>query len=137
MKSGVRPQAFSKGSTKIRTREDLTGIVARERAAGSREIARPQGDDPGGPDEALFKDPRSKPLGPLARTRGHYKGLYLHDHNVLLSYSVGDCDVLEIPGYQRIGETPVFTAPVPAIFCALSQCSCTFPFSIRRTSKEL
>ena len=36
-----------------------------------------------------------------------------------------------------LGDTPVFTAPEPAIFCALSQCSWTLPFWMRRTSKLL
>jgi hypothetical protein len=63
----------------------------------------------GGVDESQFKDPRAKPFGPLDRARGHYKGLYLHDQNVVLSYSVGGCDVLEMPGYSKIGQTPVFT----------------------------
>src|SRR5688572_7814764 len=57
-----------------------------------------------------FRDPRSVPSGPLPGVR--YKGLYRHGRQVVLNYSVGDVDILELPGWKdgltrtfRIGPT--------------------------------
>ncbi len=50
-----------------------------------------------------FQDPRPVPSGPLPGAR--YKGLYRHGRQVVLSYRVGDVDILELPG--SIGE--IFT----------------------------
>lgn len=55
-----------------------------------------------GPD-GTFKDPRRStidplpPPGPLPRDFAHYKGLYRHGDKVILSYSVGSANVLEMP----------------------------------------
>jgi hypothetical protein len=54
-----------------------------------------------------FTDPRPQPLGPLPRDRAGYKGLYLHGNDVVLSYRVGNTDVLELPAYDR--EAGAFT----------------------------
>src|SRR5947199_246371 len=35
---------------------------------------------------------------PLPRDWAHYRGLYVNGDNVVLSYTVGDCSVLELPG---------------------------------------
>ena len=56
-------------------------------------------------DDGSFADPRSLPYGPLPRKWAHYKGLYLHDQQVILSYSVGETDVLETPSLESQGET--------------------------------
>jgi len=47
-----------------------------------------------------FTDPRPGALGPLPVERGRYRGLYLHGNQVVLSYQVAGCDVLELPGYE-------------------------------------
>jgi hypothetical protein len=57
--------------------------------------ARPGSDD--------MADPRAGGWGPLPREWAKYKGLYRHGDQVVLSYSVGDCDVLEVPG---VASTP-------------------------------
>lgn len=44
-----------------------------------------------------WDDPREGKEGPLPRDWVHYKGLYLHGDKVVLSYTVGDMDVLEMP----------------------------------------
>lgn len=43
-------------------------------------------------------DPRTGPDGPLPAKVAKYKGLYRHGEQVVLSYRVADCDVLELPG---------------------------------------
>jgi glucose/arabinose dehydrogenase len=48
-----------------------------------------------------FTDPRPRPFGPLPTSVGRYKGLYVHGGNVVFSYSVGDCDVLDRVEFRR------------------------------------
>ena len=56
-----------------------------------------------------FADPRGQPYGPLPETAGRYRGLFLHGTNVVLSYSVGECEILELPGFIRLGTEAFFT----------------------------
>ncbi len=56
-----------------------------------------------------FADPRPQPYGPLPETAARYRGLFLHGTNVVLSSAVGDCDILESPGFFRIGTEAFFT----------------------------
>ena len=59
---------------------------------------------PGWAKDGKWDDPRVGKEGPLPRDRVHYKGLYLHGDKVVLSYAVGDRDVLEMPeGSKRMG----------------------------------
>ena len=52
---------------------------------------------PGWAHEESFEDPRELPFGPLSHAHSRYQGLYLHDTRVILSYTVGKTDVLEMP----------------------------------------
>ncbi len=52
---------------------------------------------PGWGKDGKWDDPREGKEGPLPRDWAHYKGLYLHGDKVVLSYTVGDMDVLEMP----------------------------------------
>ncbi len=45
-----------------------------------------------------FADPRPRPFGPLPKSVAHYKGLYRHGRKVVFRYTVGDVDVLDMPG---------------------------------------
>jgi glucose/arabinose dehydrogenase len=56
-----------------------------------------------------FADPRSLPYGPLPRNSARYQGLYLHQDKVLLSYTVGECAVLELPGFKMFRSHPAFS----------------------------
>ena len=61
-----------------------------------------------------FDDPRlrgrdGRPYGPLPRSWAHYRGLYRHGDKVILAYTVGQTDVLEMPGVEMRGPSPVFT----------------------------
>ena len=53
---------------------------------------------PGWSTSGEFADPRPAICGPLPVQMAHYKGLYRHGEQVVLSYSVGSTDVLELPG---------------------------------------
>ena len=52
---------------------------------------------PGWAKDGKWDDPRVGKEGPLPRDWAHYKGLYVHGDKVVLSYTVGDMDVLEMP----------------------------------------
>ena len=47
--------------------------------------------------------------GPMDHAVGHWKGLYLHGNDVVLSYTVGDTKVLELPGAEGAGTDRAFT----------------------------
>jgi hypothetical protein len=64
--------------------------------------------NPPAPEEGL-KDPRPRPFGPLPKDWGRYTGLYIDGNQIVLAYTVGTTQVLEMPGVQRIGDTEVFT----------------------------
>ncbi|HVX13791.1 MAG TPA: DUF6797 domain-containing protein [Pirellulales bacterium] len=55
------------------------------------------------PRDGRFDDERlrgrdDKPYGPLPRSWGRFRGLYRYEDRVILSYSVGDTPILEMPG---------------------------------------
>ena len=64
---------------------------------------------PGWSKEDRFTDPRPNHQGPLPKDWAHYRGLYVHGDDVVLSYTVGDSDVLEMPGVERGEDGTVFT----------------------------
>jgi hypothetical protein len=59
-------------------------------------------------------DPRPDHLGPLPADVAKYRGLYIHGSRVVLSYTVGTCEVLDLPGEEsgaitrtlRLGPSP-------------------------------
>lgn len=56
-----------------------------------------------------FSDPRPRPYGPLPRGQARWRGLYLNGTEVVLSFTVGDTAVLELPGMERIGSGSALT----------------------------
>ncbi len=61
-----------------------------------------------------FSDPRKLPtgpgaaqipFGPIPKEWAKYKGLYLHGDHVVLAYTVGTATVLEMPDFEKTGET--------------------------------
>jgi hypothetical protein len=65
-----------------------------------------------------FKDPRELPtgpgaakvpFGPLPSEWAKYKGLFINGDNVVLHYTVGTAEVLELPGSEKQGEQTVLT----------------------------
>ncbi len=67
------------------------------------------------PETGSFEEQRlvgrdGKRYGPLPKKWGEYKGLYHHGNNVILSYRIGDANILEMPSiYQTKDEQPVYT----------------------------
>ena len=55
---------------------------------------------PGWSTSEIKEDPRPKHQGHLEASAGAYRGLYLHENKVVLSYSVAGTPVLELPGYD-------------------------------------
>ena len=84
------------------------------RVAGLVEFANPTGPGWADPATGTFDDPRlrgrdGRPYGPLPRSWAHYRGLYRHGDRVILAYTVGQTDVLEMPGVEMGGPTPAFS----------------------------
>lgn len=53
-------------------------------------------------------DPRALSQGPLPKKWAHYSGLYVYDDRVVLSYTVGETPVLELPGFVNASGQPIF-----------------------------
>ncbi len=56
-----------------------------------------------------FKDPRAGGRGPLPADWARYRGLYLNGDKTILSYTVGACSVLEMPGFLEAASATAFT----------------------------
>ena len=63
---------------------------------------------PGWANAGNFQDPREHPYGPIPKNWAHWKGLYLHETKVVLSYTVGTMSVLEMPALDRHGDVTAF-----------------------------
>ncbi len=66
------------------------------------------------PATGTFDDPRftardGRQFGPLPRSWADYKGLYYYEDKVIISYSVGNANVLEMMGVEQSGEQTIFT----------------------------
>lgn len=64
---------------------------------------------PGWSLDGKFGDPRPWGYGPIPPGLGVYKGLYLQEGNVVLSYSIGSSEILESPGFETSLDRPLFT----------------------------
>ena len=64
---------------------------------------------PGWARNGSFDDPRTNGIGPLPRDWAKYLGMYRHGSNVVFHYTVGDADVLDMPGLLVVSGKPVFT----------------------------
>jgi hypothetical protein len=67
---------------------------------------------PGWANDGSFNDPRPHGIGPLPKEWAHYKGLYRHGKQVVLSYSVGDVEVLESTTSLRSNDQVMFVRAV-------------------------
>ena len=84
------------------------------RIVGQATFANPTGPGWAEPRTKRFDDPRlrgrdDRPYGPLPREWAHYEGLYRHGDRTIISYTVGETPVLEMPGLARSEPSPVFT----------------------------
>jgi glucose/arabinose dehydrogenase len=67
---------------------------------------------PGWAKGGSFADSRSQNIGPLPKDWAHYKGLYRHGKQVVISYSVGNVNVLETPRSFMSGLQVLFTRTI-------------------------
>lgn len=75
------------------------------RVVGQVHFANPTGPGWANPATGRFDDPRlrgrdGRPYGPLPREWAHYKGLYHFGNQVILAYTVGQAEILEMPSYE-------------------------------------
>ncbi len=87
---------------------------AHPHVAGQVHWTTPAGPGWGRPHGQSFDDPRlqgldGKHYGPLPRDWVHYRGQYRFGNKVILDYTVGSTEVLEMPGLMATRPTPVFT----------------------------
>lgn len=66
------------------------------------------------PKTGSFEDQRftardGRKFGPLPKEWANYKGLYHHGNNIIISYSVGNSEILEQLGMEKSGNQTVFT----------------------------
>ena len=67
---------------------------------------------PGWANQGSFKDPREFIYGPLPRDWAHWKGLFLHGQKVVLAYTVGQTEVLEMPGLEKGAGLTAFSRTI-------------------------
>ncbi len=80
---------------------------------GDTAFANPVGPGWANPETGSWEDPRllgrdGKPYGPLPREWAHYRGLYQNGSRAVVSYTVGETEVLDSPGVLYSRNTPVF-----------------------------
>lgn len=81
---------------------------------GNKAFINPVGPGWADPATGSFVDPRfhgtdGKPYGPLPREWAHLKGVYYHTNKVLIAYTVGETEVLEMPGMEAMEGETIFT----------------------------
>ena len=64
---------------------------------------------PGWAKDGNLEDGRTNKQGRLPTEWAKYRGLYLNGWNVVLKYTVGGADVLEMPGVETAGEAKIVT----------------------------
>ncbi len=87
------------------------------RIVGKVELSNPNEPGWANPEDGNFEDMRVKgrdglSYGPLPRSWIHYRGLYQHGDRMILSYTVGQAEILEAPGLEHDSaqqDRPVFT----------------------------
>ncbi len=82
------------------------------RITGRVRFANPVGPGWANPKTGRFDDPRmkgtdGKPYGPLPREWARYRGMYHFGNQVILSYTVGEAKILEMPAYELAAGTNV------------------------------
>ncbi|MBI4585370.1 MAG: c-type cytochrome [Planctomycetes bacterium] len=83
------------------------------RLAGRIHFTNPMGPGWADPATGSFEDARRRgrdgqPYGPLPRAWGRYRGIYHYGDRVIVSYTVGEAEVLELPGLLSGPPEPVF-----------------------------
>ncbi len=99
---------------------DWNGILLNDkhetypRTIGELHFETPVGPAWANPATGSFEDPRFKArdgrrFGPLPKKWADYKGIYNYEDNIIISYTVGNANILERLGMEKLGEQTVFT----------------------------
>lgn len=99
---------------------DWNGILLNDkhetypRTIGKLHFETPVGPGWANPKTGSFEDPRfrardGRAFGPLPKSWADYKGLYHHNDEIVISYSVGNADILEKLGMESHGKDTIFT----------------------------
>ncbi|XOV92413.1 MAG: DUF6797 domain-containing protein [Bacteroidota bacterium] len=99
---------------------DWNGILLNDkhetypRTIGRLHFETPVGPAWANPATGSFEDPRftakdGRQFGPLPKSWANYKGLYYNEDKVVISYTVGDASILELPGMEQLDGQTVFT----------------------------
>ncbi len=83
------------------------------RLTGDLHFANPTGPGWANPEDGSFEDVRlvgrdKRIYGPLPRKWAQYKGMYYHGNDTLIEYTVGETNVLELPGLEVTEQGPVY-----------------------------
>ncbi len=84
------------------------------RTIGELHFETPVGPGWANPATGTFEDPRfrardGRPFGPLPKEWADFKGIYHYEDHIILSYSVGEAEVLEELGMEEVEGTTIFT----------------------------
>lgn len=84
------------------------------RTIGKLHFETPVGPGWANPETGSFEDPRfrardGRAFGPLPKSWANYKGLYHHNDEIVISYSVGTAQILEKLGMESHGNDTIFT----------------------------
>src|SRR5262249_23040978 len=99
--------AWSGGFLNI-SRTNLNGYKGDDLAYLRKPVIFQNGPTPGWSQAGDFKDRRPIAFGALPKDVAHYQGLYLHGWKTILSYTVGDSHLLELPSMLVKDKTEVF-----------------------------
>ena len=99
---------------------DWNGILLNDkhetypRTIGKLHFETPVGPGWANPMTGSFKDPRfrardGRAFGPLPKRWANYKGLYHYEDQIVISYSVGQANILEKLGMESHGKDTIFT----------------------------
>ena len=99
---------------------DWNGILLNDkhetypRTIGKLHFETPVGPGWANPKTGSFEDPRfrardGRAFGPLPKGWANYKGLYHHKNGIVISYTVGNANILEKLGMESQGKDTIFT----------------------------
>ncbi len=99
---------------------DWDGILLNDRhetyprTIGKLHFETPVGPGWANPDNGTYEDPRfrardGRAFGPLPKRWADYKGIYRSGKHIIISYAVGDANILEELGMEKQGDEVVFT----------------------------
>ena len=103
--------AWSGGFLDI-SRSNLNGYKGDDLAYLRRPVIFQNALTPGWSLNGDFRDTRPIPFGALPKNVAHYRGLYLHGWRTILSYTVGESRVLELPAMLVKDRASVFSRTI-------------------------